>query len=211
MDKVKLIAPDRLSAGELKKIRRSALLHNRKKVPVQFGSGDFEGADYETVYSILFNSGFKKILKVSLKDICTGSDFRDDEVMSVEINGDDRFGADDSYPYDAVVVIRAHTKKRIKMQFSSADMKGQNAENVLEHLRSLGFTRVRLKPVRVIGVGWNPEEGTVERVTAGGAGSFEKDAEFDFDTDIELCYHAENDPSLHRGWREPDAGNQTDV
>lgn len=82
------------------------------------------GENYESVILELEETGFTNIETKVLDDLITGWLTKDGEIEQVEINGDTKFRANDSYHKDSKIVITYHTfPKEEKSDTESADEK----------------------------------------------------------------------------------------
>ena len=141
------------------------------------------------VYAILHNCGFKHIKQVELKDIYVGSNYIENEIDKVELNGQAHFAADNLFPYDATVIITIHKKIEISIPYNSSSLRRLNYNEVCSRLSSLGFTEIKLVPIKDLVIGLLTKNGAVEKVLVNESKSFKKNTFFKYDTDIIVYYH----------------------
>lgn len=138
----------------------------------------------EEVYAILHNCGFKHIKQVELKDIYVDFNYVENEIDKVEFNGQSHFVANNEFPYDSNIIITIHKKREISMPYKASSLRRLNYNEVCSRLSSLGFTEIRIVPIKDLVIGLLTKDGAVENVLVDGSKTFKKNTLFKYDTDI---------------------------
>ncbi|PWJ12206.1 hypothetical protein [Ruminococcus flavefaciens] len=178
-----------LSKSEVRKKRIKAFIFKKKRIPIGYSSDILKTKSAEDVYAILHNCGFKHIKQVELKDIYVGSNYIENEIDKVELNGQANYAAEILFPYDATVIITIHKKREISIPYNSSSLRRLNYNEVCSRLSSLGFTEIKLVPIKDLVIGLLTKNGAVEKVLVNGSKSFKKNTFFKYDTDIIVYYH----------------------
>ncbi len=178
-----------LSKSEVHKKRIKAFIFKKKRISIGYSSDILKTKSAEDVYAILHNCGFKHIKQVELKDIYVGSNYIENEIDKVELNGQAHFAADNLFPYDATVIITIHKKREISIPYNSSSLRRLNYNEVCSRLSSLGFTEIKLVPIKDLVIGLLTKNGAVEKVLVNESKSFKKNTFFKYDTDIIVYYH----------------------
>ena len=124
-----------------------------------------------------------------MKDIYVGSDYIENEIDKVELNGQAYFVADSEFPYDATVIITIHKKREISIPYNASSLRRLNYNEACSRLSSLGFTEIKLVPIKDLFIGLLTKNGAVEKVLVNGSKTFKKNTFFKYDTDIIVYYH----------------------
>lgn len=182
------------SNSELFGKRAKAFLFKHKLIPIDYSSYSLIGKSGEEVYAILHNCGFKNVKRLVIKDIYVNSQYYDNEVEKVEINGRSQFNTNSEFPYDAQVIITIHQKKEITIPFSASSLRKLNFNEACSRLSALGFTEIYTTPIKDLVTGWITKDGSVEKVVIGSGNSetFKKNAVYKYDVSIIVHYHTFN-------------------
>lgn len=87
-----------------------------------------------------------------------------------------------------------HNKKNeVQLTFSSKELKGENYEDVVRRLETLGFNDIELLEDDDIVLGVFSDDGDVEKVTIAGNSSFEIGQWFSTDSKVVITYHTRKD------------------
>ncbi|WP_303836714.1 hypothetical protein [Ruminococcus flavefaciens] len=178
-----------LSKREVRKKRIKAFVFKKKRIPIGYSSDMLKGRSAEDVFTILHNCGFKHIKQIELKDIYVDSSYIENEVDKVEFNGQSHFVGNNEFPYDSTVIITIHKKKEISIPYNSSSLRRLNYTEVCSRLSSLGFTDIKIIPIKDLVIGLLTKNGAVEKVLVNGSNKFKKNAYFKYDADIIVYYH----------------------
>lgn len=160
--------------------------HN--KVTITRSAKEFCDKKYETVEKYFKQLGFKNIKIQPIKDIKIGSsDYR--KVKNIKINGS-HFSKGDNIDKRNTVVIEYHDYyKDIAVTCNSDYFHGLNYKDVIEQLKSMGFTDVTTEKIDDVILGIFVEEGEVEDVSIDGKTKY-NDGDFFRDTShVIISYH----------------------
>ncbi len=178
-----------LSKREVRKKRIKAFVFKKKMIPIGYSSDMLKGRNAEDVFTILHNCGFKHIKQVELKDIYVDSSYIENEVDKVEFNGQSHFVGNNEFPYDSTVIITIHKKKEISIPYSASSLRKLNYTEMCSRLSSLGFTDIKIIPIKDLVIGLLTKNGAVEKVLVNGSNKFKKNTYFKYDADIMVYYH----------------------
>ena len=77
----------------------------------------------------------------------------------------------------------------VQMPCSSSDLEGENYVEVVQQLKDMGFTRIKITPIHDLVTGWITDDGDVEKVSIGGDTDFEEGEIFEKDEPVTVTYH----------------------
>lgn len=183
------VAIEKNNIKELKKKRRKAFWFNRKRIALDVSVTDFVGKMYKDVSERLIKNGFTNIDTVPVKDIYTDSGYSPGEVEKIVIDGNYVGECGEMIPYDVKIMIIFHLKKEFVFPYSSRQVKKQNCEVLLEKLRNIGFTYIKVIPVKDLKTGWIVKNNSVEIVTINKQENYKKGLVLAYDTEIIIYYH----------------------
>ena len=95
------------------------------RIRMPFRSGSYSGMTYQDAVSKLEEAGFTNISFEALGDLITGWMYKDGEVKSITVDGDDTFNGDSKYLPDAPIIISYHS-------FDKGESKNENEEKKTE-------------------------------------------------------------------------------
>lgn len=103
--------------------------------------------NYESVQQEFLAQGFESVILKDLANLEGDEAEMDGLVQRVFINDKDDFKANDSYSPKASVVIEYHSMKKLKLPLSLQEIKGLEADNVVNHFENIGFCSVNIEEV----------------------------------------------------------------
>lgn len=85
--------------------------NNQKCVRITSDMENYQNCNYESMATIMKRHGFNNITCIPLKDLggTTTNQYRDGQISTLTINGDDEIGEGDEYPFNAGIVITYHS------------------------------------------------------------------------------------------------------
>lgn len=97
---------------------------------------------------------------------------------------------------------------RISTGFSSSELVGENYEEVVYKLESVGFTNISTLSLDDLLFGWLNKDGEVEEVKIDGLTTFSSETKFSADVEIFITFHAFPEPTSAPSTENPDLNTQ---
>lgn len=157
-------------------------------VTVDVSSDDLVRMNYREAVDHLLSLGFSNITTVAVGDIMYNSDYVVDSVSGVEIDGQTSFGATDVFEPDAQIYVYYHSIADIEA--GNPDLYiGEDYNEVVETLHTLGFTNVQLSEYPDLVFGYLHFDGEVNGVEINGQTDFDDDTVFPSGALVVVSYH----------------------
>jgi hypothetical protein len=145
--------------------------------------------NYVGVVDEFANNGFTNVKTVPVEDLSM-SDLEDEgQIISVSVDNNLAFTADDRYPYDAPVVIQYHSAAKVVSPISSREAKKMSYNEVIAKFKEAGFENIDTKAQEDLITGWLHSDGSVARITIGGNEKFNQGDAFRVDSKVIITYH----------------------
>ena len=157
-----------------------------KGKPVGRTDEDFLGQPLSIVVEYFENQHFRNIEIQKTYECPEGCGVGD--VVSVEINGDFDFEADDRYKKKSQIII-TYVIKDIYVSTSAKDLKGEDYKDVVEILKEMGFTNISVVEEKDVTLGWINQVGEVKSVSISGDEKFKSGDRFVSDEQVTVTYH----------------------
>lgn len=90
---------------------------------------------------------------------------------------------------DWYTAYKHQTRNEIQISYSSADLEGENYENVFDSLKTIGFENIKLVKKEDLILGFLTKDGTVESISINGTTSFSSNDWFPKDAVVRITYH----------------------
>ena len=175
---------------KLRKKRMKALFFSKKNLQIDFSTSDLIGDNYESVLSILKETGFNNYKAVPVKDVYTDNNYSVGEVAQVVINGQSWIDTGMMVPYDAEIIVTYHMKKEFAFPYSSRQMIKRDFDELAQELLNVGFTEVYTLPLNDLKTGWIKRDRAVQQVVVTGRESIKKGTILEHDVKITIQYHS---------------------
>lgn len=179
----------KLPDERLRKKRIKAFLISGKKIPIGYDYNDLLRRNISEVYAALHNKAFNNIKTITSKDIYGSSPYKVGEVEQIIIGGELYFESTNKFKYDTEIVITYHEKREIKVPFSAISLHKLNYDEVTLRLQNLGFTEVKIYPIKDLVTGWLIKDGSIERVSIAGNYNFKENSIHPYDSKIVIEFH----------------------
>lgn len=169
--------------------RVKAFLFNKKNIMIGADYNDLIGEKYIIAEKWFKDVGFNNIKRNALADIyVTGEDIQW-QIADITINGYKNFKEKDMFPYDSTIIISYHSKKKIKIPFSSKQTYKQNCEKIISILKNVGFTKIKRIELDDLVTGWINKEDSIQAIKINGNENFNASQSFNYDVEIKIIYH----------------------
>lgn len=175
---------------KLRKKRMKALFFNKKNLQIDFSTSDLIGDNYESVLSILKETGFNNYKAIPVKDVYIDNNYCVGEVAQVVINGQSWIDTGAMVTYDAEIIVTYHMKKEFAFPYSSQQMVKRDFDELAQELLNIGFTEVYTLPLNDLKTGWIKKENSVQQVVIAGVDSIKKGMMLEHDVKITIQYHS---------------------
>jgi DNA-directed RNA polymerase subunit M/transcription elongation factor TFIIS len=179
----------RISRKDFAWIRIKAFFRDRKHIQIDRDSYLLWHKSLDSVKTILYNNGFKRIKTIPIKDIDQYSKYRVNEVEQVVINGISYFEQDDIFSYNAEIIITYHDKKEIVLPFPLTSFRRKNHKEVKAQLFELGFVNIIERPIYDITTGWITKDGMVDNVIIKSNDNWNMNG-YKYDEQVIIEYHS---------------------
>lgn len=178
--------------------RIKAFLFNQKKLMIGVDYNDFIGEKYSIAEKWFKDVGFNNIKRNALADIYISGEDTQWQIADITINGYKNFEGKDFFPYDSTIIISYHTKKKIKIPFSSKQIYKQNCEAIIAILKNAGFTKIKRVELDDLVTGWIHKEDSIQAIKINGNENFEANQLFNYDVEIKIIYHTFTKKRRHK-------------
>ena len=160
-----------------------------KLIPTGVSSDVLLNREYDSVVSILEDSGFTNIHTIPLEDL----DYIDKDAVGlverVYIRGKASFTENNKYPYDSNIEVKYHSIGQKGIPFSGKEAKGEQYQEIVKQLSSIGFGDFEITADYDLITGLFNKSGEIESISIDGESKFEKGQIFPADSKIEIIYH----------------------
>lgn len=169
--------------------RRKKKLFARKRMIVSQHSGRvLVGEHLYPVISVLKSNGFEKIILNPIKDVGKSSGKFVFQVKSITID-EKPLERGESYDKEDELVIDYHEKLEIIMPWSAKSLEGIDYEEAVFKLESLGFSNIKVKPIRDLRLGLLKKDGAVESLNIHKNEGIRRKEAYKYDEEIVIKYH----------------------
>lgn len=144
--------------------------------------------DYHDTISYLEGIGFTGVNASAKKDIVYGVDYEVGSVAGISIDSVNDFGATDTFPSNAFIVIYYHSCAEIESDASSSYV-GTQYRDVVSRLHNAGFYNIELEKNPDLVIGLLASDGEVESITIDGSSEFNEGDRFPSNVPIVIRYH----------------------
>lgn len=159
-----------------------------EQVAVPYSSDDCIGKNQASIQRDFSEVGFTNIQYKIVDDLEISEASKDEQVVSVEIDGASEFNAGAKFNVDASVVITYHTIKNIAVPFSSDDVEDTEIEEIIKSLEDVGFVEFAVE--EIFDLDPDDTDGEFEnRVFIGGNSSFYSGDEFPMNSEVKIVTH----------------------
>lgn len=159
-----------------------------EQVAVPYSSDYCIGKNQASIQRDFSEVGFTNIQYNIVDDLEISEASKDEQVVSVEIDGASEFNAGAMFNFDASVVITYHTIKNIAVPFSSGDVEDTEVEEIIKSLEDVGFVEFAVEEVFDLDPDDTDEE-FENRVFIGGNSSFYSGYEFPMNSEVKIVTH----------------------
>lgn len=173
----------------LDKKRKKALRTNDKLIAIEYTPEEFIGDYPEFVEEKLQDVGFTEISFEPIKDIFANNIEMLDLVEHVVVNSILNFKPKDLFQYDAPIVVSYHTKARLEIPFSPAELKKMTIDEVVTALKEKGFSNITQKMIQLSALQFFKKPGRIDSLTVNGFPLTLEHQTADFDEEIVISYY----------------------
>lgn len=166
---------------------------------------DCKGRGYQDIIEEFKTAGFTNITTTVDDSIETAGKYKDDEVESISIDGDNDFPEGSEYVYDVAVVVFYHSdENNICMDKSNKELQNMKYPDLKVYLENLGFTNIESVPINDIKKSDDKNNNMVESISINSDSSIESDEYFRKDDLIRIEYHCLKEDVKPKDYTESD-------
>ena len=156
------------------------------KIEIGYNHSDLVKRNFEDVKQQLLSRGFNNVTFVTRNTWEDG--YKTGDVVGVSIDGSNDFSSNDKFTEDVKIVI-TYAICPISVTMDHKELTGRNYEDVINLLRSMGFTNIQTSQIKDVTLGWFNQVGDVKTVSIGGDEKFDAGDRYMPDTLIIVSYH----------------------